>query len=73
MVCSQRLASACLRHAHDLSVCARAQNLTFGEDGGLTKACQAKHPAEPWLCFMSPRMQDGPGPPGAFTGPQRFL
>ena len=33
------------------------QNLTFGEDGGLTKACQAKHPAEPWLCFMSPHMQ----------------
>ena len=26
--------------------------------GGLTKACQAKHPDEPWLCFMSPHMQD---------------
>ena len=34
------------------------QNMTFGPDGGLTKACQAKHPAEPWLCFMSPHMQD---------------
>ena len=34
------------------------QNLTFGGDGGLTSACQAKHPAEPWLCFMSPHMQD---------------
>lgn len=34
------------------------QNLTFGADGGLTKACQAVHPDEPWLCFMSPRMQD---------------
>jgi hypothetical protein len=34
------------------------QNLTFGQDGGLTQACQAKHPTEPWLCFMSPHMQD---------------
>ena len=34
------------------------QNLTFGSDGGLTAACQAKHPGEPWLCFMSPHMQD---------------
>jgi hypothetical protein len=34
------------------------QNLTFGADGGLTKGCQAKHPDEPWLCFMSPHMQD---------------
>jgi hypothetical protein len=36
----------------------KMQNLTFGADGGLTKACQEKHPAEPGLCFMSPRMQD---------------
>ena len=35
-----------------------AQNMTFGADGGLTEACQTKHPTEPWLCFMSPRMQD---------------
>jgi hypothetical protein len=35
------------------------QNLTFGGDeGGLTKACQIKHATEPWLCFMSPHMQD---------------
>jgi hypothetical protein len=37
------------------------QNMTFGGDGGdgaLTPACQAKHPDEPWLCFMSPHMQD---------------
>ncbi len=34
------------------------QNLTFGNDGGLTEACQMKHPNEPWLCFMSPHMQD---------------
>jgi hypothetical protein len=34
------------------------QNLTFGADGGLTEACQVKHPTEPWLCFMSPHMQD---------------
>ena len=34
------------------------QNLTFGDDGGLTSACQAKHPQQPWLCFMSPHMQD---------------
>ena len=33
------------------------QNLTFGSDGGLTAACQAKHPTEPHLCFMSPHMQ----------------
>ena len=30
----------------------KMQNMTFGSDGGLTKACQAKHPDEPWLCFM---------------------
>ena len=36
----------------------KMQNLTFGEDGGLTKACQEKHPDEPGLCFMSPHMQD---------------
>ena len=34
------------------------QNLTFGADGGLMSACQAKHPTEPWLCFMSPHMND---------------
>eukprot|EP00656_Telonema_subtile_P044991 TRINITY_DN51256_c0_g1_i2.p1 TRINITY_DN51256_c0_g1~~TRINITY_DN51256_c0_g1_i2.p1 ORF type:complete len:274 (-),score=52.73 TRINITY_DN51256_c0_g1_i2:227-1048(-) len=34
------------------------QNLTFGADGGLTKACEEKHPSQPWLCFMSPHMQD---------------
>ena len=26
------------------------QNLTFGSDGGLTAACEAKHPTEPHLC-----------------------
>jgi hypothetical protein len=36
----------------------KMQNLTFGNDGGLTKACQDIHPNEPWLCFMSPHMQD---------------
>eukprot|EP00937_MAST-01D_sp_MAST-1D-sp2_P006165 g6165.t1 len=34
------------------------QNLTFGADGGLTAACEAKHPGAPHLCFMSPHMQD---------------
>jgi len=34
------------------------QNLTFGADGGLTEACETKHPDEPGLCFMSPHMQD---------------
>merc|ERR1719277_2969390 len=34
------------------------QNLTFGVDGGLMKECEAKHKDEPWLCFMSPHMQD---------------
>merc|ERR1719267_70213 len=36
--------------------------MTFSPDGrsggGLSKACQAKHPKEPWLCFMAPHMQD---------------
>lgn len=32
------------------------QNLTFGVDGGLTKACEASFPDEPHLCFMSPHM-----------------
>jgi hypothetical protein len=36
----------------------KMQNLTFGSDGGLTKACEEKHPDEPGLCFMSPHMQD---------------
>lgn len=36
----------------------RMQNLTFGSDGGLTKACEEKHKDEPGLCFMSPHMQD---------------
>merc|ERR1711871_396043 len=34
------------------------QNLTFGVDGGLTAACEAEFPSAPWLCFMSPHMQD---------------
>ena len=34
------------------------QNMSFGEDGGLTVACQRKHPTEPHLCFMSPHMAD---------------
>lgn len=34
------------------------QNLTFGADGGLTEACRVKHTSEPWLCFMSPHMED---------------
>ena len=44
----------------------KMQNLTFsdagggqsptGGGGGLTKACEALHPQEPWLCFMSPHM-----------------
>lgn len=34
------------------------QNQTFGADGGLMQGCQAKHPDQPWLCFMSPHMQD---------------
>jgi hypothetical protein len=37
----------------------KMQNLTFGSDGGLTAACQAKHPDHPGLCFMSPHMQVG--------------
>lgn len=36
----------------------RMQNLTFGSDGGLTKACQRKFAADPGLCFMSPHMVD---------------
>ena len=36
----------------------KMQNMTFGTDGGLTKACQEKHPTEPGLCFMSPHMQE---------------
>jgi len=34
------------------------QNMTFGPDGGLTKACQAKHSSQPHLCFQSPHMQE---------------
>jgi len=34
------------------------QNLTFGADGGLTAACEAKHADAPHLCFMSPHMVD---------------
>lgn len=34
------------------------QNMSFGEDGALMAACEAKHPTEPWLCFMSPHMVD---------------
>lgn len=32
------------------------QNLSFGADGGLTAACEAMHPGNPGLCFMSPHM-----------------
>jgi len=34
------------------------QNLSFSSDGGLMEACREKHADEPWLCFMSPHMQD---------------
>ena len=34
------------------------QNMTFGDDGGLTAACQEEHPDAPHLCFMSPHAQD---------------
>lgn len=34
------------------------QNLTFGPDGGLMAACRDKYPDAPWLCFMSPHMED---------------
>lgn len=34
------------------------QNLTFGDDGGPTAACKAKHADAPHYCFMSPHMQD---------------
>ena len=33
------------------------QNMSFGADGALSAACQAKHPDSPGLCFMSPHMQ----------------
>jgi len=36
----------------------KMQNLTFGSDGGLTAACEQKHPDAPGLCFMSPHMVD---------------
>ena len=32
------------------------QNLTFGTDGGLTKACESAFPDAPHYCFMSPHM-----------------
>ena len=32
------------------------QNMSFGEDGGLTRACELQHPDEPGLCFMSPHL-----------------
>ena len=32
--------------------------MSFGNDGALESACQAKHPTSPGLCFMSPHMQD---------------
>lgn len=32
------------------------QNLTFGPDGGLTKACKSVFPDKPHYCFMSPHM-----------------
>lgn len=34
------------------------QNMSFGADGALAEQCEAKHPGEPGLCFMSPHMQD---------------
>ena len=37
------------------------QNMSFGSGdagGALTSACEAKHPGEPHLCFMSPHMAD---------------
>lgn len=34
------------------------QNLTFGEDGGLTAECEALYPNDPHYCFMSPHMHD---------------
>eukprot|EP00939_MAST-03C_sp_MAST-3C-sp1_P000133 g133.t1 len=34
------------------------QNLSFASDGGLTDSCREKHTEEPWLCFMSPHMED---------------
>ena len=40
----------------------RMQNLTFStpnansRGGGLSAACEAHHPQQPWLCFMSPHM-----------------
>eukprot|EP01043_Picozoa_sp_COSAG02_P009144 COSAG02_NODE_306_length_25175_cov_76.540118_5_plen_166_part_00 len=32
------------------------QNLSFGDDGALTAGCEAAHPGNPGLCFMSPHM-----------------
>ena len=32
------------------------QNLSFGPDGGLVKACAVAFPASPAKCFMSPHM-----------------
>lgn len=32
------------------------QNVTFGKDGALSPACQAKHQDDPHLCFMAPHM-----------------
>jgi len=34
------------------------QNMTFGPDGALHPGCEAKHPTQPHLCFMSPHMQE---------------
>lgn len=34
------------------------QNMSFGADGALARACEGKHKEAPWLCFMSPHMQD---------------
>ena len=33
---------------------AQMQNMTFGEDGGLSSACKTLHPSDPLLCFMAP-------------------
>lgn len=33
---------------------AQMQNMSFGNDGGLSPACKALHPSNPLLCFMAP-------------------
>jgi hypothetical protein len=50
--CSLKIQSFMNRYVYKM------QNMSFGADGGLTKACQQKFPTEPGLCFMSPHMQE---------------